>query len=177
MRPHTNRTTRRPAVTLVELMIVVVVLGIVAALAAPLLAETDVTRVNEAAKLLVADLQFAQMYAINHGNEISGLRVESGGTAYSVVTDASPPFTCGSATAVTDEINDAPYVTTFGTGRVAELTGVTVSAYSLDGDACVVFDTFGALDQTSDASITLSAGGNTVTVTIDAATGEPSIAP
>ncbi|MHC4065472.1 MAG: prepilin-type N-terminal cleavage/methylation domain-containing protein, partial [Planctomycetota bacterium] len=55
--------------TLVEVLIVVVIAAIVAALAMPLLAETDSTRLAAAARLLMADLGFAQVESITHGDD------------------------------------------------------------------------------------------------------------
>jgi prepilin-type N-terminal cleavage/methylation domain-containing protein len=172
-----ERCTRLGAVTLVELMIVVVVLGIVAAIAAPMLTATDATKVNSAAKLLIADLQFAQAHSISHADDLCGLRVEAGGVGYSITTNGPPPFDCASASAASDIIHDTTLAMTFGSGRAAELSGVSISGYALDGDACVVYDALGALDQATDATITLTAGGSTVTVTVDPISGEATIAP
>jgi type II secretion system protein H len=171
------RGARLSGLSLIELMIVVVVLGIAAVLAAPMMAATDATRVDAAARMLMADLQFAQMYSITHADELAALRIQSGGAGYSVVTDGSPPFDCTAATAVTDIVNDTDYDVTFGSGRASELSGVSVDSYSLDGDKCVVFGAFGELDQTSAATITLSAGASTVTVSVDPISGEPTISP
>jgi len=168
---------RRSALTLVEVMIVVVVLAIAAVIAAPMLAETDVGKLQAACRLLIADLQFAQMHALSHAGTRCGLRIAADNQGYSVVTSSAEPFNCAGATAVTDVIRDAAYVTVFGAGRAAELGGVSVGGYALNSDACVAFGALGELDQTTAATITLQIGTESRTVSIDPVSGEAVLGP
>ena len=55
------------------------------------------------------------------------------------------------------------------------MSGVTISSYSLNGDARLGFGLYGQLDQTSNATLTLSSGTHTVVITINATTGTPSV--
>jgi len=165
------------ALTLVEVMIVVVVLGIVAAIAAPMLAQTDATRLDAACRLLVADLQYAQMYALSHADALAGIRITAGNQGYAVVVGTPAGFDCATAPELVDEISDRAYATHFGSGRAAELGGVTITAYSLDGDACAALNALGALDQAATATITLQCGSRTRTISIDPFSGEATVSP
>lgn len=175
---QSNRTTiARRGLTLVEVMIVVVVMAIVGVLAAPMFAATNATRLDAAGKLLVADLQFAQMYALSHAGTRCGVKITSGNTGYSVVTNSAQPFNCTAATELTDIIADQNYTTTFGSGRGSPAAGVTIGTYALGGDACVAFGALGELDQATAATITLQLGGNTRTVSIDPVSGAATLSP
>ena len=158
-------------------MIVVVVLAIAAVIAAPMFKATDATRLDSACKLLVADLQFAKMYSLSHPDTPCGIKIDGGSVGYRIGTSNAATFNCATMVAVTDEISDAAYINTYGSGRATELKGVSVNAYSLGGDACVAFDALGALDQSATATITLRAGGKDRVISIDAISGEATIGP
>ncbi|MCE9590042.1 MAG: prepilin-type N-terminal cleavage/methylation domain-containing protein [Planctomycetes bacterium] len=162
--PARRPRPRRPGFTLVEMMIVVTIVGIVAVLAAPMMGSPDTNKLRSAAQLLVADLEYAQAESITHSSATRVLVVNNT-TTYTLATAAT------SSVAITNPVGKLPYVTTFGTGRAASLDGVTISAYSLNGDAIIGFGAYGQLDQTANATITLRSGGNTVMVTLDATTG------
>jgi prepilin-type N-terminal cleavage/methylation domain-containing protein len=168
---------RSPAMTLVEVMIVVVVLAIAAVIAAPMFTQTDVTTLDAACKLLVADLQFAQMHALSHADTRCGLRIAGDNLSYSIVTNAAQPFNCAAAVPVTDIVRDEPYVTVWGSGRAPELGGVSVGGYALDGDTCIAFGSLGELDQSMAATITLRIGALTRTVSVDPISGAATIGP
>jgi len=158
-------------------MIVVLVMAIAAVLAAPMLTETSATKLSSAGELLVADLQFAQMYALAHADTRCGIKITSGNAGYSVVTNAAQPFNCSTATVLSDTVTDGNYTTTFGSGRAAPLSGVTIGTYSLGGDACVAFGSLGELDQAGTATFTLQLGGKTRTVSIDPVSGSATLGP
>ena len=155
--------------TLVELLIVIVLVAIAAALAVPLLADTEATRLRAAARLLVADLAFAQIESITHADDPCVVIFDSVSHAYSIAKASDP------ATPMTEPVTNQPYTVQFGTGRAAESTGVTIQSYSLDGDDRVTFGLYGELDQTTPATITLQAGALTMTVQIDPASGEATL--
>lgn len=167
-----------PAYTLVEVLTVVVIVGIVAMLAIPLLESTDAAKVSSAARLIVADVQYAQMYSISHGDNPIGIKFDTSANSYSLVQrSGSPPFQCSSVTTVTNPIGGESYTTTFGSGRAAELVGVGIDAVSLDGDECLVFGSLGELDQSAAATIDVSFGGRSLTISIDPITGNATVTP
>lgn len=157
------------ALTLVELLIVIMLVAIATTLAIPMLADTDATRLQAAARLLVADLDFTRIESITHADDPCVVTFDQPTGSYTVATTSDP------GTPITDPATNQPYVTQFGSGRAAEMAGVSIQGYSLDGDDQVAFGMFGQIDQTTPATITLQAGSLTLTVQIDPASGEASV--
>jgi len=164
----------RRGVSMLEMMIVVAVLGIIGALAVPMFTGTDATRLAAAANVLAADLDAARSESIAHGED---LRM--------VVFDADTLTWHIAATSDTDTpINHSgtglPYTRTLGSGSAKQLLGVSVDSYDLDtasetNDNKLGFGLYGQTDQTSDATITLRANTNVITLTVNATTGEVTI--
>ena len=185
MRPHlppapsqTPRRRRRgtaalsdQAFTLVEMIIVVLIVGIAAALALPMFGQTDLTRLRSAAGLLAADLGYAQIESIAHGDDLRIVVFDQDANSYRIATAADPD------TPITNPIGNLPYTTTFGAGRARDLAGVTIQGYDLAGDDRIQFGIYGQLDQATVATITLAAGGASVTISIDPTSGEVSVGP
>ncbi len=157
------------AFTLVELLIVVVIASIAATLAIPLFTETDSTRLRAATRLLIADLAFAQIESITNAADTCLVSFDLGAASYTLAKSSTP------TSPITDPGTNQPYVVQFGSGRAAELAGVSIQAYSLGGDNQVAFGIYGQTDQTTAATITLQAGAMTMTVEIDPSTGEASV--
>lgn len=155
--------------TLIELLIVVILMGIAASVAIPMLAGTDATRLKAAGRLLVADLGFAQLESITHADDPCVVTFDQTNGSYTLARKSTP------TTPITDPGNNLPYVTQFGTGRASELAGVSIQSYSLGGDNQIAFGIYGQTDQTTTAVITLKAGTLTVSVQIDPASGESSL--
>ena len=154
---------------MVELLIVVVLMGIAAALAVPMLSGTDATRLQAAARLLMADLGFAQVESITHAGNPCVVTFDTATATYTIARASTP------TTPITNPGDNRPYTTQFGTGRAAQMAGVTIQSYSLDGDDKLGFGIFGETDQTAPATITLQSGGSTITIQVDSATGETSL--
>lgn len=152
-----------------ELLIVVVLVAITAALALPRMGDTRATRLREATRLLIADLAFAQVESIAHGDDPCVVTFDQANASYTIARSSAP------GTPITEPATNTPYVTQFGAGRAAALAGVTIQSYSLGGDNQVAFGMFGQIDQTTAATITLQGGTMTMTVQIDAASGETSV--
>ena len=150
-------------------MIIVVVVGIAAALAVPMLGDTSVSKLRAAAQLLAADIAFAQVDSVAHGDDPRVIVFDTATATYHIAAASD------TATPITNAVGNLPYIVTFGDGRAHQLGGVTIQSVSLDGDNELGFGIYGNTDQTTDATITLAAGGHTVTVTVDPSTGEATI--
>ena len=173
-----KRFRRAMAYTLVEVLTIIVILGIVAMIALPLLESTDAARVSSAAQLIVADLQYAQMYSISHSDNPIGMKFDTSANSYALVQRSGAlPFQCSSVTTVTNPVDGEAFSTVFGSGRASELTGVSIDSVSLDGDECLVFGALGQLDQSSAATVTVSFGGRALTITVDPITGDATVSP
>lgn len=172
MKPYTDppRTPARPAgFTLIELMIVVLVLAIAAALAVPMMGNTASNKLRGAASMLVADLAFAQVECVAHGDDPRLLVFDNPNDTYHIAAASDP------ATPITHPIAGRPYLIDYGQGAAASLTNVTLDSYDLNGDDQLGFGIYGGLDQPTAATITLECDGLTVTVTADPNTGEATI--
>ncbi len=169
MAPQTNTSGARshPAgFTLIELVIVVLVLAIAAALAVPMIGNTAPTKLKAAASILAADLAYAQIESIAHGDDRRLLVLDNPSDTYHIAAVSDP------ASPITHPITKQPYLIDYGSGQAESLVGVTIDSYSLNGDDQLGFDIYGSLDQPTDATITLGCDGLTVTITADANTGE-----
>ncbi|MCC6679762.1 MAG: prepilin-type N-terminal cleavage/methylation domain-containing protein [Phycisphaeraceae bacterium] len=168
--PHPPSAIRHQAAfTLVELLIVILILGIAAGLVVPQLGHTASTRLIEAARLLAADLGEAQIESMTHGQDLRLVVFDPDNNAYQIATASDP------ATPITNPIGDVPYRVTFGSDRAGALTGVTIDSLSVGGDDQLGFGIYGQLDQTPDATITLACQDKTITLTVQASTGEVTI--
>jgi len=162
-------TRGAPAFTLVEALIIVLMLGIVVGLTLPSMGDDRTLRLREAARMLAADLEFAQNESIAHGDDPRVVKFDTSNNRYWVAAASAPD------TPVTDPSNRQPLLTVFGSGRAAETTGVVIESVSL-GDAVLGFDAYGSPDEATDATIRLAAqaagGTQTLTVRVRAGSGE-----
>ncbi len=166
LRPVSSR-----ALTIVELLITVLCLAIAAAIVVPALGDTASWQLRSAAELLVADLEYARCEAISHGDDPRILVVNADGGGYSIVTRSDP------STPVVNPIGAVPYALQFGSGRAASMPRVRISASELGDDNLLGFGPFGELEQSTPATLTLSAGSYRITVTLDPITGEATVGP
>jgi hypothetical protein len=148
---------------------VIVVLALAAVLAAPVMADRDASRVQAAARLLTADLEFAQIDSISHADDACLVLFNQGAGSYSLARNSSP------GTPITEPITGQPYTVQFGAGRAVEMAGVSIAGYSLGGDDRITFGRYGELDQTTPAHIQLQSGSFTLTIQIDPECGEVSV--
>lgn len=165
---RTPREGGRSAYTLIEVLIVVTILGIVAAIVVPAGGTTGATKVRAAARLLVADIEFAQNESIAHPDDPRLLVIDQANSRYWVAAVSDP------ATAINDPAGSGTMLVQFGSARAAYLGGVTVQSYALGGDAELRFDGLGQPDQTTAASVVLECEGHTLTITVSPTSGEVS---
>lgn len=163
-----NRKSAK-GLTLVELVMVLAVIGIASALVVPTLGNTAMTRLQSAATLLVADLGAAQIESLAHSDDLRVFVFDTGTATYHIATASD------TTTPINNAVSKNPYSVTFGQGRAQSLSGVNISSVSVGGDDQLQFGPYGQLDQATAATITLTAEGNSITITVDPVTGEATI--
>ena len=127
-------------VTLIELIIILVLLGIIAVFVAPRM--VDVTSMNASAfrDKLCADIRYAQNLAMT-GNRRARVYFNGTGTApgagYAVVIDSSAIGDCSAFIAATDPAGGGNLTVTLNAG---DYTGITVPFPSIN---CLEYDSLG----------------------------------
>ena len=159
---------------MIELMIIVAILGIIGALAIPMFRGTHITRLRSAAQVLAADIDAARAESIAHGEDLRLLIIDADNKSWMIAAASD------NTTPINHIDTGQPYTRSFGVSELRQLDGVSITSYSLDtvsetNDNKLGFGLYGQLDQTTDATITLESHGSTITLTIDAETGEVSI--
>lgn len=160
--------------TLVEIIIVVVILGIAAALVIPSISNAADMQVRSAANRIAADLDYAKNLAITYQS------------AYSVVFDVS-----GESYKIQDHIGDpvknpltgqSSFIVDFSAD--SRLSRVNIAAADFDGENAVTFDYLGSPYSGTDTTaplnsgqITLQADNFSLTVDVEPVTGYITIGP
>lgn len=148
------------------MLITLAVIAGLTVLVVPRLGNGNSSKLRAAASIVMADLGYLQTLNLTNTDQRRMFVLTSDGLGYHLALQASP------TTPINHPITKAPHSVTFGQGRFASLSGVSVSAYSLGGDERLSFGTFGQLDQSANATITLTCGVNHLVITIDALTGD-----
>lgn len=172
MKPHTHphyRSRQSPlhGFTLLEVLIVVVLLGIIAMLVLPLFGDQDGDRVRSAARLLVSDLEYAQLCSIGDGADPCSVVFDLTAHRYHLARRSTP------MTPITHPGTGEEYITDFGDSLARALVGVRIDSIEEIANDQILFTSFGSLDQFTDAAVVLRCGERTVRIVIDSTTGEP----
>ena len=149
-----SRSTRS-GYTLIEVLIVVVILGIAAAIVTPNLSQAGVLRIQSAVRTLVADISFAQMDALGYQQQ-RAIVFDIDNNMYTLVEVNGN---------IIDVENDALYDLK-GPGQRYEVSfndevfgGTVIESAEIDGDNILIFDELGGPVATP-GSNTLSDGGS-----------------
>jgi len=182
---------RRWGFTLVEILAVVVILGIASALIIPHMGSRDDMKCAAAARVIIADLIYAQNLAISTGTPVY-VRFDKANNKYSMITNPLSSKT-NFGDLVMHPVTQQSYIQTFGdadTRRVDPWENVSLDTVSLNGtdpsyqnQFTVGFDEIGSpyvynytLDLKNDladgSKIIIKSGILTTQVNIAAATGE-----
>ena len=159
---HETRGVARVGFTLIELIVVVVILAIMAAVVIPYVTGTSSMKAQSAARLVMSDLEYAQDLAITSQSDIT-VTFDTSGNFYGVSNESGP---------LNHPITKKTYVVDFDT--LAGLSGVSLTAASFGGGSSVTFDSLGA--PSPDGSVNVSAGVSGYQVTVAPITGRVTVA-
>jgi prepilin-type N-terminal cleavage/methylation domain-containing protein len=169
---------RARAFTLVELIIVIVILGIMAAVVAPSVTQSAQSRQRSAAQMLVRDLRYSQARAVATGRR-AWVTVNPSTETVTYSEDVS-----GMPVAVLDQATGSQMTTVLGTAATIDgVAGTAIGTFNGSTMAATIgfdwqgrpLDSLGVL-LTANQTITVTASGlSTVTVTIVAETGAVTI--
>ena len=156
-----RRFCRPPGFTLLEVIVLVVVLGIVAAVVVPYMASAGDLEVISAARLVATDLQYAQNVAITTQVPVT-VAYNTSGEAY-VLSNTSGPLI--------HPITKASHTVDFASQPGFSRSDI-VSA-NFGGNAAVTFDALGTPDHAG--AVTLQAGPHVYRVEVAGITGRVTV--
>lgn len=158
---------RRPAFTLIEVIVVMVIVAIMAAVAVPAFSNARSSKAAVAARMIQRDLTYARERAIATGTR-TWVVFSAGTNSYSVLSEnTASPGRAGASVMTDPNGSGKTFVQYLNTG---ELTGVTMTGATFDAGSEIGFDWVGKPYNSTSAAlsaagtVTLSVGGYTVTV-------------
>jgi prepilin-type N-terminal cleavage/methylation domain-containing protein len=170
------RITRARGFTLVEILCVIVILGIASALIIPQIGTRDDLKTASAARLVIADLMYAQNLAISKQRKHY---IQFTGQQYALLTRTTDTDPLSN---VTHPVTKENYAVTF--NDRAGMEGVRIDSVNLGGPTILGFDDLGcpfAYDGTTftplaaAGAIVMKCGDFTLTVTVEPFTGDMSV--
>jgi prepilin-type N-terminal cleavage/methylation domain-containing protein len=164
--------------SLAELVLVVAILGIIAALAGPRLGRADQSVLRQAAQQLAADVGRIQSEAMAHGHEARLLDLRlSDGRGYALTTQSIPEGNALPADATLhNNLTNAAHGVWFGVNHFTHLEGVWIAKSNTGPHGWIQFGRYGqVIGYDDDPMIVLARGDQTLTLVIDRDTGSVTI--
>ena len=177
---NTTPAAPRPAArgrgfTLVEILGVVMILGIISAILIPQISSRDDQKAASAARVVMADLLYAQNRAITV-QKAHYVQFDAAAGTYQVLEGMSP------AAVIKNPVNGGTYQVKFGAGSPNGLTQMSLQSATFDGQATLAFDPMGvpysynastgALSALNAGSVVIKSGAYQVTVSVAPFSGE-----
>jgi len=153
--------------TLIEIVVVMVIIGIIAAVSVNRFFAYQEMKVNLAARKLVSDIRFAQNLAASYHADV--------GIEFSVSNNWYRVYNVSSGTNYTDPSTHQEFVINYTSDP--QFGGVNIASANFDGNATLIFNSLGkpenvgGADLVANGSIGLSYGGFNETVQVYAGTG------
>jgi prepilin-type N-terminal cleavage/methylation domain-containing protein len=150
--------------TMVEVVIVVVIIGIAALIAVPMMSSAASLQIRSAANMIAADIEYTKSMAISRGQKYSVV-FDKSADSYKIV---GPDGT----TTIDHPVKKGfKYIVNF--QNESKLNQVDITNADFGGSQTVTFDCLGSPD--NGGSVVLQADGTTKTVTVEPVTGFISI--
>ena len=150
--------------SLIELLTAIAIMALLGALVVPLLGDTEALRIDVARRLLVSDLEHAQILAITHPEEEIGIVVDEDGKGWHIASLEAV------ATPLLDSITGEPLSVTLGSGSASSAESVYVGTNAASN--IISFNQYGGLsDFTQSLQLTLFSGEDSATISISPLTG------
>jgi prepilin-type N-terminal cleavage/methylation domain-containing protein len=159
----------RNAYTIIELLIVVVVVGIVAAVAWPDAEAGLREQARLAAERFENDVEYARSLSLRDPSDPAAIKIEPDANRYFISKKSAPD------TPINHPVTKKPYIVQFGPGGLPGLDQVKIDGAELGGDAVLVFESTGNLDQSTPAVLQLSAAGAEAEVIVAPAGGSAKV--
>jgi prepilin-type N-terminal cleavage/methylation domain-containing protein len=153
---------RFKAFTLIEILVVVVILSIAAAMAIPMLSSAADIQVKSAANVVASDLEYAKSMAITNSQTYC-VDFDPTAETYSIKNN--------SGTIINHPVKGSAYTMDFSSDN--RLNRVDIYSVDFNSNAQVYFDSMGSPD--NGGTIELRADGNIITINVEPITGFISI--
>jgi prepilin-type N-terminal cleavage/methylation domain-containing protein len=172
---------RRLGFTLIEILVVVVILGIAAAVIVPHIGSRSDLKATSAARLMMADLIYVQNRSISQ-QKMHYVQFDLGTGSYTVLVQMTP-----TKVIITHPVEQSPFVVAIGAAGPSALRDVRIDSVSFDGQVVLAFDEMGTpyaynpgtnvLTALTSGNIGLKCGKMLLNVIIEPFTGELRLGP
>lgn len=164
------------AFTLIEILVVVVILGIAAAIVVPAIGSRSDLKATSAARMIMADLIYTQNRSISQ-QRWHWVRFDLTNQSYEVLDQVDP-----SAVLIKHPVEASDFVVKLGTDGAKPIQDVTFETVNFDGKLILAFDELGtphsydagtkAMTAMAAGKIVLACGAIKLTITVEPFSGE-----
>jgi len=171
----------RPGFTLIEILVVVVILGIAAAIIVPHIGSRSDLKATSAARLMMADLIYVQNRSISQ-QKWHYVQFDTATNSYKVMDQVSP-----TQNIITHPVEQSPFVVAIGAAGPAPLRDVNINTVNFDGQKTIAFDEMGTpyaynpgtnvTTALTSGTITLKCKEMSINILIEPFTGELRLGP